>query len=321
MKFEISKREQIEWLNYWIEDANKFKKRILMIGDSVTRDLRKYVSFFVSDTFSVDLLAYSYGFIDSKFIEELKSYLNNSDYDYDKIILNLGGHHGYLYDDCLESEGNVFEGVISEVIKFTKAKCNELLYVLPTYERKNDRDNSDHNKIIKQRNCIIKKILEEQKIDIIDINHTNIVSRGMYVDWCHLNDMGNEMFALEILKSLSLENKYVELNRLSSYRDLYEMISTKENIIWIYGSGEKGNTIRNYVEKEGGNFRGYIVSDQFYGAEDEMPYSYYIQNRCKNDVVIVSVENAEVLRNLNTNIIKYYTLSKELYTYMKVLRS
>ena len=42
MKMDIREREPIEWLNYWIEDANKYKQRIILIGDSVTRDLSKY---------------------------------------------------------------------------------------------------------------------------------------------------------------------------------------------------------------------------------------------------------------------------------------
>lgn len=43
---DISKREMIEWLNYWIEDANEYKKRMILIGDSVTRDIRKKISFY-----------------------------------------------------------------------------------------------------------------------------------------------------------------------------------------------------------------------------------------------------------------------------------
>lgn len=37
----IENREKIEWFNSWIEDANANRKRILLIGDSVTRELRK----------------------------------------------------------------------------------------------------------------------------------------------------------------------------------------------------------------------------------------------------------------------------------------
>lgn len=44
---DIREREPIEWLNYWIEDANKYKQRIILIGDSVTRDLRKKINFFL----------------------------------------------------------------------------------------------------------------------------------------------------------------------------------------------------------------------------------------------------------------------------------
>lgn len=47
MKMDIREREPIEWLNYWIEDANKYKQRIILIGDSVTRDLRKKINFFL----------------------------------------------------------------------------------------------------------------------------------------------------------------------------------------------------------------------------------------------------------------------------------
>ena len=44
-------REKIEWLNYWIEDADKDKERIILIGDSVTRDLRKKLNLYMKASY------------------------------------------------------------------------------------------------------------------------------------------------------------------------------------------------------------------------------------------------------------------------------
>lgn len=70
---DIANREKIEWFNYWIEDANQEKKRILLIGDSVTRQYRKILNNVVAtEGYVCDLIATSHSILDEVLEKELK---------------------------------------------------------------------------------------------------------------------------------------------------------------------------------------------------------------------------------------------------------
>lgn len=53
----INLREDVEWSNTWISKANLDFPRCLLIGDSVTRDIRSTLEKLVADWFAVDFLA------------------------------------------------------------------------------------------------------------------------------------------------------------------------------------------------------------------------------------------------------------------------
>ena len=98
-------REKIEWLNYWIEDANENKKRILLIGDSVSRDIRKGMCTRLKDEYAVDLLAMSYSIFEDDIENEIEHYFIKNPYQYEYILYNLGAHQGYSRN-CIDSEKN-----------------------------------------------------------------------------------------------------------------------------------------------------------------------------------------------------------------------
>lgn len=60
MKDCIRERENIEWSNTWIANADKEGPRCLLIGDSVTREIRAELDRFLFHKFSIDLFAASY---------------------------------------------------------------------------------------------------------------------------------------------------------------------------------------------------------------------------------------------------------------------
>ncbi len=58
----LQDRERLEWSNFWWEEANKECKRLLLIGDSVTRGYRSALNNFMSESgggYVVDLCAFS----------------------------------------------------------------------------------------------------------------------------------------------------------------------------------------------------------------------------------------------------------------------
>jgi gluconate kinase len=86
----------VKWTNSWIEDAqNSSVKRILLIGDSVTRQYRGSLNQLVQGKgFVVDFLAGSYGIFDKRFENEIIHFFKQSKYRYE-IIIYSDIHHGF----------------------------------------------------------------------------------------------------------------------------------------------------------------------------------------------------------------------------------
>lgn len=61
----LEHREQIEWGNFWWEEANTICNRILLIGDSVTRGYRSSLHNALKEHgYVVDLCAFSASIVD-----------------------------------------------------------------------------------------------------------------------------------------------------------------------------------------------------------------------------------------------------------------
>ena len=87
---ELNEREEIEWSNFWIDEANKENKdRILIIGDSTARMIRSTLA--KMSNRPVDLFATSSGLHDSLFVNQIDCFFK-SEYQYDTIIVQLGHH-------------------------------------------------------------------------------------------------------------------------------------------------------------------------------------------------------------------------------------
>lgn len=68
-------RGNIEWLNTWIAKANEECGRCLLIGDSVTRNIRSKLELYLVNWLAVDLFACLYDLTDDLFWKNLEVFM------------------------------------------------------------------------------------------------------------------------------------------------------------------------------------------------------------------------------------------------------
>lgn len=316
---EFDKRERIEWLNYWIEDANVYKKRIILIGDSVTRDLRKKMSFYLNKNFAVDLLAMSYSILDDMVMAEIKHYFQSSVYRYEYIIYNMGAHHGYHIKCLEENQGSKeFENRTIEILSFLKKYCHSIIAVSSTLE--NFIDSSDmnlfhYNDEIKERNHLLKLAAEKLHITFFNLDEKIDYRTLKYSDRCHFSDKTYENIAKTIIVQLFPEISCASANQIETLQELKEKIEQyQQKKIYVYGNGIKGNFVKMYLEKY--RFDGFIVSNEYYEISDEVFMISQIERN--NALIIVTLLDANVWERLALGKYDYITLNADIYIFLRM---
>lgn len=198
-------REEIEWLNYWIEDADNTElRRILLLGDSVARDYRKPLNRMLSkEGYVVDLLAMSHSVFDKLFMEAILHFIDTvgKQYHYDFILFNLGVHHGYSFR-CVEGQliWNEYYQKLGCALKALHSISSNIITItgIPENTDCSDADNDE----VEMRNRILESISSESGYQLIDLHK---VLAGRYfpmVDRFHFRESGYEYIAIVIKRIL-----------------------------------------------------------------------------------------------------------------------
>lgn len=312
----IEEREKIEWLNYWIEDANKNKKRIILLGDSVTREIRKRLNSFMSEEYVVDLLAMSYSILDSMVLEEIKHFFERTLYQYDTIIYQMGAHHGY-HIECVKSDeaAKRYADKTEEILKTLSQYGTNIIAMTPTFERCLDKEGKsilNHNEEIGKRNEILKEISERLKVSFFDLNQKIDYKKVRYSDWCHFYEDCYEYISKLLIESFFPEINCVTSNRIGSVQELDAKLNQfKEGSIYIYGNGVRGNCIRMYLRKQGYTFGGFVVSEKYLDLFDDVLSINQIEK--EKVLIIVTPTDADIWRQLENKKFDYISLNSDLY--------
>lgn len=185
------KREKTEWLNTWISGANTTEKRILLIGDSVTRRIRGELEGFTEGEYRVDLFAASYSFEDERLLSSFRDFIFNNEYHYETVVINYGFHHGFSLETyASESDYNIMRSVISEMIDICKEVTDLIFLMNGTEYCIKDKDivgDHDEKKEMASRNGLYKDISEERAIPLINLNQfiSNLAGFICYEDEVH----------------------------------------------------------------------------------------------------------------------------------------
>ncbi len=318
---DISKRENIEWLNYWIEEADADRKRIILLGDSVTREWRKKLQLYLKTKYAVDLLAMSYSILDDMVLQEIKHYFQSSPYRYEYIIYQMGAHHGYNIA-CAGSEEDAerFTGRTTELLEYLKQYSLQVIAVSSTFERCFNQEGKKlfhHNEEIVKRNQLLENVARKIKVYFFDLNKIidNWILR--YTDWCHFYEQCYEYMAGIFVADFFPDIMYIPSNQVETVRELDEKLGLYKNKkIYIYGNGIRARRLKVYLNAQGYRFDGFIVSDEYIKTANQAFSLKEIEN--KEALVIVTPTELEVWKRLDQNQFHYITLHEDVNTFLRM---
>lgn len=313
---DIDMREKIEWLNYWIEEANQDRKRIILIGDSVTRETRKKLNSFMKRKYVVDLMAMSYGILDNKAFEEIQHFFQTTSYKYDVIIYQMGAHHGY-HIDCLNIADDAvrFANRTKKILEFLSQQSKNTISMSATLERcigAGGEEVPNHNDEIEKRNQILKEVSDELNLFFFDLNNKIDYKKLRYTNWCHFHEDCYEYISKLIICEIFPDIKCVSSNRIMTIEKMEEKLkSCAGKKIYIYGNGVRGKNVKRYLQKQNYIWGGYIVSKEYMDSSDDI---YSIEQIKKNDtLIIVTPVEASIWEKLFEEDMDYISLSSDVY--------
>ena len=194
-------REAIEWCDIWISHANETNlPRVLLIGDSITRDYYPEVEKRLAGKAFVARLATSRFVADPVLLKEIELVLNQERFD---VVLFNNGMHGWQHNEEEYQKG--FPKLIKTIwARAPKAK----LICATTTPLRDGKDITYDTKAkysderIAARNTIVTEMVAAQKIPILDLN---AVVRGhpeYHSDNVHFNGQGSQILAAQVSEAV-----------------------------------------------------------------------------------------------------------------------
>jgi len=194
-------REAIEWCDIWISHANETNlPRVLLIGDSISRDYYPEVEKRLAGKAFVARLATSRFVTDPVLLRELELVLNQERFD---VVLFNNGMHGWQHSE--EEYQKAFPKLVKTILaRAPKAK----LLCATTTPLRDGKDITYDTKAkysderIAARNAIVAEIVDAQKIPIVDLNAAVRGHPEYHSDNVHFNGQGAQILATQVSKEV-----------------------------------------------------------------------------------------------------------------------
>jgi hypothetical protein len=196
-----SGRESIEWCDIWISHANETNlPRVLLIGDSITRDYFPEVEKHLAGRAYVGRLCSSAFISDPALLGQIEMVL--SQYNFDIIQFN-NGMHGWQHSE--KEYEQAFPKLLKTIRKYApKAKLiwanTTPLKVSPTLSASDQTQATDER--IAARNAIVLKIVQAQGIPVDDLNTLMHGHPEFHSDNVHFNDKGTALQSAQVAMSV-----------------------------------------------------------------------------------------------------------------------
>lgn len=195
--------ETIEWDDLWFQNADdtENKKRVLLIGDSITRAYRPFLNEILKGEIYADQLATSKA-LDNKHFKSLIDYtMGQLGKKYSAVVFNNAAHGHHLEKDGYYKS---YREIISHIMKTVPA--SKIILSLGTPVRKSG-DVSKMNDVwfekMAERNNAAKKVAEEFGLTVNDLYSVVIDRSDLYwQDGIHFSDEGSKMLAEKTYEAL-----------------------------------------------------------------------------------------------------------------------
>ncbi|WNR42781.1 SGNH/GDSL hydrolase family protein [Paenibacillus roseipurpureus] len=194
--------EQNEWCDFWWQEApQQNKKRVLLVGDSISRAYRPYVNEKLKGEIYVDQLSSSRALDNSALLIELDYMLKLNESKYHGIHFNNGLHGMHLSADQYEHH---LEKVIQHIIAQIDAEKMILAFSTPvTITDVPTELDSKLNHIVIDRNKAMERLAHKYQLQINDL-YTPMLGKSEYRvnDGYHYNALGDKALAEIVVSSI-----------------------------------------------------------------------------------------------------------------------
>lgn len=200
--------EQYEWSDIWWDEPAEDGKRVLVVGDSITRAMKPVVKENLGDI-HLDMYATSKCIDNPNFMRELKYLTEISRYDL--IYYNNGLHGTHLVDDGYRS-GTIealehLKSVTDKIVIATLAPLTEVIKKDGSDEVEEFKFGTERDAYVVSRNKILKALAAENGFPIIELYDKAYGKQEIrHVDGIHYNSDGYKLLgdfvAENILKYL-----------------------------------------------------------------------------------------------------------------------
>jgi GDSL-like Lipase/Acylhydrolase family len=190
-------REAIEWCDIWISHANETNlPRVLLIGDSITRDYYPEVEKRFAGKAFVARLATSRFVADPVLLKEIELVLTGARFD---VIQFNNGMHGWQHSE--EAYRKAFPKLIKTIR--THAPKASLIWATTTPLRDGkdvtyDTKAEYSDERIAARNTLAAEVVASQKIPIVDLNAAVRGHPEFHSDNVHFNGQGTQTLAAQV---------------------------------------------------------------------------------------------------------------------------
>jgi lysophospholipase L1-like esterase len=196
-----SARESIEWCDIWIPHADETKlPRVLLIGDSITRDYYPEVEKHLEGKAYVARLATSRFISDPALLQEIALVLDNTKFD---VIHFNNGMHGWQHSE--KEYDDAFPKLLATIQ--THASNAKLIWastttlkaskVLPPGDQSQPSDER-----IAARNAIALAYIKPAAIDLDDLNSLMSGHPEYHSDNVHFNEQGIALQAAQVATNI-----------------------------------------------------------------------------------------------------------------------
>ncbi len=198
----MNKTEYIEWCDFWIEDGNnKEKPRILLIGDSITRDYKGPVMERLQSQVTVNMMASSRGMDNEDYFAELGYILNAERFHYDAVHLNNGLHANHL-------KAEEYEDLLIKTVEFIRKDSKAAIIIAlstPVYRNEAGYENEDNRRVI-ERNQRAAEVAGRFGLQVNDLYTLSYGKEEIRLeDGLHYNSDGSKLQAKQVVEYLIKE--------------------------------------------------------------------------------------------------------------------
>jgi lysophospholipase L1-like esterase len=189
-----SARESIEWCDIWISHANETNlPRVLLIGDSITRDYYPGVEKRLEGKAYVARLSTSRFASDPVLRQEIALVLDNTKFD---IIHFNNGMHGWQHSE--EEYREAFPKIVETIRSHAPRAKLICATTTPLKESKPANPSQASDERIAARNAIALECIKAQGIAVDDLNAPMLGHPDYHSDNVHFNNQGIQIQAAQV---------------------------------------------------------------------------------------------------------------------------